>query len=503
MHQMMHSFVGKTAPDWVLEGVRSGLIPAFCLFRHNNVESPAQLRELNLSLWRAAQEAGLPPPIIGIDQEGGQLVAVTGGATELPGNMALAATRDPALAEAAGRLLGRELLAMGVNLNFAPSLDVNINPANPVIGARSFGDDPALVAEMGVAMLCGLQAEGVIAAAKHFPGHGDTATDSHWAMPSLPHSRERVERVELAPFRAAVQAGVEAVLTAHVCLDALDAARPATLSPVVLTGLLREQMAFQGLIITDAMDMYAVAQFGALPSVTGAIDAGADLILLGHLPDQMGLNQATRTRVNAASLARIRAARERLPRELPPLSIVGCEAHRQLERTIAERSITRVKGDPVLRLGPDDLIVVITPEPRDLTPADTSSSVHIELADAIRARHAQVRALQLCHDASDADIAALREACRGASVVIFGVVDAAKDPVQQALAGALRQDGHRLTIIAMRTPYDLGALPFVETYVCTYSIRAASMWAVARVLFGEIGAAGKLPCVIPGIAVDA
>ncbi|MCC7210020.1 MAG: glycoside hydrolase family 3 protein [Anaerolineae bacterium] len=502
-HQMMHSFVGKEAPDWALDGVRSGRIPGFCLFRHNNVDSPAQLREMNLSLWRAALDGGLPPPLIGIDQEGGQLVAVTGGATELPGNMALAATRDPALAEAAGRILGRELLAMGVNLNFAPSLDVNINPANPVIGVRSFGDDPALVAEMGVALLCGMQAEGVIAAAKHFPGHGDTAADSHYAAPSLPHSRERIEQVELAPFRAAIRAGVGALLTAHVRLDALDAARPATLSPAVLGGLLRGEMGFSGLIITDAMDMHAVAQFGALQSVSGAMDAGADLILLGHLPDQMALSRATHARIHAAALARIRAARERLPRHMPPLSVVGCDAHRRIERAIAERSITRVKGDPLLRPGPDDVIAVVTPEPRDLTPADTSSSVQIALADAIRARHPHVHALQLCHDAGDADIAALRDACRGASIVVVGAIDAARDPAQRAFVDAIRQDGARMVIISMRTPYDLAALPFVETYLCTYSIRAASMWAVARVLFGDIDAAGKLPCRIPGIALDA
>ncbi|CAG1773069.1 partial Beta-hexosaminidase A, partial [uncultured bacterium] len=187
MIQLMHSFRGTTLPEAVREAVRRGEIAAFCLFNFN-VVSPAQLRELTLALYAAAAEGGLPPPIIGMDQEGGQLIAVSEGTTELPGNMALGATRSPELAEQAGRVLGRELLAMGVNMNFAPSLDINNNPANPAIGIRSFGDDPNLVSVLGRALIRGIQAEGVIATAKHFPGMGDIESDSHFALPVVPHS---------------------------------------------------------------------------------------------------------------------------------------------------------------------------------------------------------------------------------------------------------------------------------------------------------------------------
>jgi beta-N-acetylhexosaminidase len=499
MHQLMHSFLGTTAPTEILDAVRRGDIPAFCLFKYSNVESPAQLRELCLSLHKAAEEGGFPPPIIGIDQEGGQLIAISGGATELPGNMALGATRDPQLAQQAGRVLGRELLAMGINMNFAPSLDVNINPENPVIGVRSFGDDPNLVAEMGAAQIRGMQAEGLMATAKHFPGHGDVAIDTHDTAPVIMHTMERVDAVELLPFRVALKAGVAAVMTAHIQFNALDMTQPATLSNAILGGLLRGEMGYEGLIITDAMDMHAVAQFGALKSVTAALQAGADLVLLGHLPDQMTLNQQTRAVVRPEAVARIQAAREASPRTLPSLDVVGCEEHQRIAQTIAERSITLVRGNKNLPLRLDGQIAVVNAAPTDLTPADTSSQVQIKLADAIRKRHNNVLSLEMPREASISVINSLLEQCSGASQIIVGTIDAYRDSAQQNFVRALQQRGHQPIVVAMRTPYDLMSFPEVTTYLCTYSIRSVSMEAVARVLFGEITATGQLPCKIPGI----
>lgn len=502
MQQLMHSFYGTTAPPEILDAVRQGKIGAFCLFAHMNVESPEQLRALNLSLIAAAESGGLPPPILGIDQEGGQLMAVAKGATELPGNMALGATRSPELAYKAGVVLARELLAMGVNLNFAPSLDVNINSSNPVIGIRSFGDDPALVAALGVASLQGMQAEGLIATAKHFPGHGDTMVDSHHSVPVVSHSLTRMQQVELLPFRAAIDAGVKAVMSAHVLFSELDKATPATLSSAILTGLLRREMAFEGLILTDAMDMYAVAHLGTLPSVQAAIEAGADLVLLAHLPDQLALMRQTAPLENAASVARIMQARQQIPRDLPSLDVVGCAEHQQIAQQIADHSITLVRDAGCLPLRPaeDDLIAVITPTPRDLTPADTSSAVKIQLADAVRRRHARVLALELSHQNQDDTLRSALEACADAAVIIVGTINAENDPMQAEFVRALLARGQQPIVVAMRTPYDLVAFPEVKTYLCAYGIRAVTTEAIARVLFGEIPARGKLPCAIPGIA---
>jgi len=496
----MHSFDGFTAPPEILDAVHRGKIASICLFSGKNVSSPEQVRALSLSLRKAALGNQLPPPLIGIDQEGGQLIAITGGATELPGNMALGATRSPALAEQAGRLTARELLAMGINLNFAPSLDVNVNPANPVIGIRSFGDDPTLVADLGVALIRGLQGEGVLATAKHFPGHGDTATDTHYNLPVVPHSLERIEAVELAPFRAAIEAGVDAVMAAHVLFPSLDNEHAATMSARVLDGFLRAELGFQGLIITDAMDMYAVAQFGAEVSITGALGAGVDLVLMGHLPDQMGLHQRLSHLARAESLRRIQAAREKSPAELPPLDVVGCAEHRALAQEIADRSITLVRGDLPLRFTPDMSIAVITPTPADLTPADTSSAVEIQLAAAIARRHRNVQAFQLPPNASDRQVAEIVQAVEHADVVVVGTINAVQDPAQANLVQSLYRRNHAPIVVALRTPYDLTVFPMITTYLCAYGIRPVTMEAVAKVLFGEIEATGVLPCAIPGIS---
>lgn len=505
MLRLMHTFEGQTIPPEILAAVRAGKVGAFCLFGGKNIQSPAHLRELSDTLRAAAAEGGLPPPLIGIDQEGGQLMAVTGGGvTELPGNMALGATRSPQLARAAGRVLGRELLAMGVNLDFVPCLDVNINPANPVVGTRSFGDDPALVAELGVALITGIQGEGVLASAKHFPGHGDTNADSHFEAPVVEHGRERIEAVELRPFRAAIAAGVGAIMSGHVVYPEFDAAAPATLSRAILTDLLRGELGFDGLVLTDAMDMAAALRGGVLSSVRAALQAGVDLVMLAHLPGQMALDAAVADLHDPASEARILRAREAAPRDLPPFALLGQAEHREIAQEIADQSITLVRNGGQLPLQPaaSETVVVITPKPANLTPADTSASVHLALADAIRARHSRTIALELPRSASSADLAGILEASRGAAHIIVGTINVGDDPAQANLIEALRERGDRPVVVSLRTPYDLAAFPGVETYLCTYSIRPVSMEAAARVLFGELPARGTLPCAIPGLAAS-
>lgn len=501
MIQLMHSFKGAVPPEAILDAVRRGEIAAFCLFNFN-VVSPAQLRELTQALYDAAAEGGFPPPIIGIDQEGGQLIAVDEGATELPGNMALGATRSPELAEQAGRVLGRELLAMGVNMNFAPSLDINNNPANPAIGIRSFGDNPELVSELGRAVIRGVQAEGVIATAKHFPGMGDIESDSHFALPVVAHSLERMRAVELVPFRDAVAAGVDAIMTGHIVFTALDN-RAATLSPAVLTGLLRQELGFDGLLVTDAMDMNAVAREGTLPSLEAALRAGNDLALLGHIPDQLSLIPKLAHLLNPESVARIQRARQRLPRQLPPLSVVGSSEHRQIAQAIADRATTVVRDNGRLPLvaNPEDRVVVVTVKTADLTPADTSSRVRVGLASAISRRQPRAEALEIPMHADETTVRAALRFLEDADTIIIGTTAAERDAGQTALIRALCERGQQPIVVSLRTPYDCIAFPMVQTYLCAYSIRAVSIEAVARVLFGEIEAQGTLPVALPGLRV--
>jgi beta-N-acetylhexosaminidase len=248
--------------------------------------------------------------------------------------------------------------------------------------------------------------------------------------------------------------------------------------------------------------MYAVAREGMLPSVTAALDAGADLVLLAHLADQLTLTDMIADRVRPEAAARIDAARRRVPRTLPPLDVVGCAEHRQIAQEIADASITLVRDDGLLPLrpAPEATIAVITPEPVDLTPADTSSAVTIRLTDALRRRHPRVLDYQLRHKADDAEISALLDNCRDADYIVVGTINAEVDSPQAQLVNALLARGQQPIVAALRTPYDVLAFSEVPVYLCAYGIRDSSTEAVAKVLFGEIVPGGVLPCAMPGAA---
>ncbi|MCD7765887.1 MAG: beta-N-acetylhexosaminidase [Lachnospiraceae bacterium] len=219
-----------------------------------------------------------------IDQEGGEIIRLKEDAANIPGAMALAATGDPENAYLAGRITGRQLKRLGINFDLAPVLDVNCNPANPVIGVRSYGADPKQAAVYGNAMMCGLLKEGVLACGKHFPGHGDTALDSHLALPRVDKPVEELQKTELYPFREAVKAGIPAVMSAHILFPTLEPEEvPATMSRRILTGLLREEMGFEGLILSDCMEMGAIKEYyGTTEGILRAFEAGVDLVLVSH-----------------------------------------------------------------------------------------------------------------------------------------------------------------------------------------------------------------------------
>jgi beta-N-acetylhexosaminidase len=269
-------FTGTTAPDWLLRRLGEGLASVGLFGR--NIASPDQLAALTAQLRVERDDV-----LVAIDEEGGDVTRLevrTG--SSFPGNHALGAVDDVALTEAVARELGRRLAACGVNLNWAPSADVNSNPANPVIGVRSFGADTDLVARHTAAYVTGLQAAGVAACTKHFPGHGDTAVDSHHALPRIDADLSVLQSRELVPFRAAIAAGSRAVMSAHILVPALDPDRPATLSRRILTGLLREELGYDGLIVTDGMEMQAIAAtYGIERGSVLAIAAGADAICVG------------------------------------------------------------------------------------------------------------------------------------------------------------------------------------------------------------------------------
>ena len=269
-------FPGTTAPDWLLRRLGEGLASVGLFGR--NIASPPQLAALTAQL-RAERDDVL----VAIDEEGGDVTRLeVRSGSSFPGNHALGAIDDVQLTREVAHELGHRLRVCGVNLNWAPSADVNSNPANPVIGVRSFGADPELVARHTAAYVTGLQSAGVAACTKHFPGHGDTAVDSHHALPRIDASRSVVLDRELAPFRAAIAAGTRAVMSAHILIPSLDPDHPATLSHPVLTDLLRGELGYTGLIVTDGMEMQAIAgTYGIERGSVLAIAAGADAICVG------------------------------------------------------------------------------------------------------------------------------------------------------------------------------------------------------------------------------
>jgi beta-N-acetylhexosaminidase len=274
-------FQGTSPSAEVLELVRRGVYGVILFAR--NIESAGQVAELSASLKRAAGR----PLLVTVDQEGGRVARLRArhGFTELPPMRALGQADDPAVAFEVGALLGRELRAVGIDQDYAPVVDVDTNPRNPVIGDRSLGRDPARVGQMGAALARGIQSSGVAACAKHFPGHGDTSQDSHTGLPRLSHPLARLEAVELPPFRALARAGVASVMTAHVVFEALDPERPATISPRVMQ-LLRAWCGFDGPALSDDLEMAAVASHFPLEmAVPGALSAGVDGLLVCHRAD--------------------------------------------------------------------------------------------------------------------------------------------------------------------------------------------------------------------------
>jgi beta-N-acetylhexosaminidase len=514
--KLMLAFEGTHPSPDILAALQRRHVGGVTLFRALNVVDPPQVRALTAELQRAAAASGQPPLLVAADQEGGQLLAIGQGTAPLPGNMALGAAGSVELAYEAGRAIGLELAAMGVNVNYAPVCDVNTRPDNPSVGVRSFGEDPARVARLAAAMASGIQSAGVAATAKHFPGGGDAAVDPHHGVPTLPHDRARLDRVELPPFAQAIQAGVRLVMTAHVALPALNAGLdlPATLSRPLLHDLLRGEMGFEGVVVSDALDMGAIAQGAAqIIDVLAAALAGVDLLLLSaELSREDVVFQGLRHAVGRGlippetlfiSAGRILALKDWLAKqEQPDLSVVGSPPHRALAGRIAERSITLVRdqaGRLPLRHAPEARLAVVLPRPADLTPADTSSYVKPCLAEMLRRGHPRVDEFVVAHHPDREEIAAVRERVRGYDVVIAGTLGARPGSAQAALVNALLEDGAPLVAVALRTPFDLAAFPGAPTYVCTYSLLEPSMQALAKALWGHIPFRGRLPVAIPGL----
>ena len=439
-----------------------------------------------------------------------------GGATDFPPLMAVGATGDTSLAYEMGRITAIEARAIGVHVPFAPVLDVNNNPDNPIINVRSFGADPQEVSRMGIAFMQGIQDHGAIATGKHFPGHGDTDTDSHQALPVIRHDRIRMDSVELHPFQEAVDAGIGGIMTAHISVSSLNGGllEPSTLSSAVLTGLLREDMGFDGLIFTDAMDMSAIARtYRAGEAAVRAIEAGADVILMPPSVEQAidGIVEAVNSeRLSEArideSVMRILEAKQNLKLDTDRFvaidnlgSLVGIPAHTSVADIIAERSITLLKNDrdllPLLGTRSASVMSVTFRRESDLLAGRYFNT-------ALRQTYPRLSTVTLNADSDDSEYASvLRRASRQALVVVgtyssyAGVVNG-QDDVSEFI-NQLSRLGVPHIVVSFGNPYLISGFPDTQAYMLAWSGSEASQRAAARALFGGFAIAGEAPTSIP------
>ena len=514
-YKLMLAFDGAEPPAHIRKWLAERNTGGFSLFRHANVVSPGQVRMLTAELQSLAAQSGQRPLLIAVDQEGGQLNALGEEMTQFAGNMALGAARDAELARRVGQAVGRELAAVGVNINYAPNCDINTNPKNPACGARSFADDPALAAEMAAALVTGMQAEGVAATIKHFPGKGEAKVDSHYQMPLIDHSRERLEAMVLRPFQSAINAGAKLVMTGHFAIPSIaeNPHIPATLSRAVMHDLVRHELGFEGVTITDALDMGAITQgAGQIIDVIAAVRAEVDLMLLMLDPAvaeriyaglQLGYTrELVRDTHLIHSLERVYALKAWAAQfKQPSLDVVACAEHQQLAQELADRSVTLVRNDAgllPLRLNADARIGVMMPKPKHLTPADTSEHITPTLGMAVRAHHPHVDEIITTHSPTDHEIAALRQKAAQYDLLIVGTISASMNPAQAAMVNALLALDVPMITVALRTPYDISVYPDAKTHLCTYSILPPSMTALAKALWGDIPTQGKLPVTIAG-----
>ena len=492
--KMLAGFEGTEVTEELRQAVKEHKIGNIILFQRNIVTTE-QTRALCSALRELIEEETGLPPFIAVDQEGGVVSRMPADGTVTPSAMALAATGDAQNAYVAGRVIGRELAALGINLNLAPVLDVNSNVHNPVIGARSFGDDPAFVAACGTAMIRGIQESGVLACAKHFPGHGDTVVDSHLGLPSVGKSLGELESCELIPFRAAVEAGVGAVMTSHILFPKIvgDDCVPATLSRRIITDLLREQYGFAGLVISDCMMMDAIAKdYGTVPSCAEASRIGVDLICVSHSPALAGegckaIRESVPMDALEASVARIVAQKQHLP-ALGSASVVGCEEHRRAIHALREASLTQL-GARMPALGDNPLFVgcclyqasrVSNPQARE-----------ISFPKWMQARFggtARVTAI----DPDPAEIAEVIGLAQSCSCIVLNTYHGHLRPGQMKLMRALGELNAPMVCVALRDPYDLADLPARACGLAAYEYSQDSLETVAKALRGELKPQGRL-----------
>ncbi|MFH8572786.1 glycoside hydrolase family 3 protein [Streptomyces sp. NPDC017993] len=485
----------------------------------HNTRDPHQIADLSNGIQKAAAAQRVPLPLlISTDQEHGIVARIGAPATLFPGAMALGASGSREDAGAAARIAGEELFAMGVRQDYAPDADVNVNAANPVIGVRSFGADPQAVARMVAAEVKGYQAGGVAACAKHFPGHGDTDTDSHVGLPYIHHTAEEWERLDAPPFTAAIAAGIDSIMTAHIVVPAFDPSEdPATLSRPILTGILRERLGYDGVVVTDSLGMEGVrVKYGDARVPVLALKAGVDQLLnppdlaVAHGAVLKALKDGELTeRELDIKLLRILLLKEKRGLFADPYTthaavdrVVGTRGHLTTADRIADRTTTLLHNEggvlPLSRRRERSVLVVgadaAAPSGTGGPPTKVLATALTELGFTATALPTGMTPTQ---ELIDQAVAALGE--RDAVVVATYNVTASSS--QRQLVSALLATGKPVVQLAVRNPYDIAQLAGVKAGLASYSWTDVELRAAARVIAGRAKPGGKLP--VPVMRADA
>ncbi len=471
-----------------------------------NIENVGQVANLVEDIQQHAVKSGGIPLFVGIDQEGGRVCRITEGVTVFPGNMALGATGNTELARQSASVMAKELRIMGINMNFAPVVDVNNNPNNPVIGVRSFGSSPEDVARLGTAMVDAYQEQGVLASAKHFPGHGDTDIDSHVALPIIPHDIKRLQSVELPPFKAMVEVGVPAVMTAHVLAPAITQSDelPATLSPEALK-YLRQDMGFDGLIVSDSLGMGAITQkWGLEEAALQCFLAGADILLFGA--DEMNgprtQEQVYQTLLKAAQSGQISSERldqsvrrilnaklkygildDPLPRQ-DKMDELAAPENLAVAEQVARESITLVR----------DIKHVLPFSGRQTVPIIWPQEVEETLAPLLE-KCPCLKPYLVPLEPTETELQQLTAEFRDYPTLVVGTYNLYRNTEWAKLVQSLGQE--RVLALAMGSPYDLMQIPQVSGYVAAYSDKPVTVRALGKLLRGDLSPQGHLPVELP------
>lgn len=472
-----------------------------------NVKESLQLSKLNNTIQDLMEKHNNVPAFIGIDQEGGMVTRLFNGATYFPGNMAVASGIPCEEAYELGAAIGGELHNVGVNMNFAPVLDVNNNPENPVIGVRSYGDIPEKVAQYGKNLFKGLQSENILSTGKHFPGHGNTNVDSHLGIPIISSSLKELKQVELVPFINAIDNGIDGIMTSHILFSDIEKNKlPATLSKTIITGLLKKELGFKGLVVTDCMEMKAIFDnYGIEDAVVNALNAGVDLLCISHTREiQIRAFNAIKKAVSDGIIsmeilnsAVIKILYYKKKYEMynwrnlsGKINDEDLLRHKKLATTISEKSITLIKDKKKLLPLKSDGLISISP----IAMATSIADDEIEKSNLGSVIKSEIGGRFITYNPLDIDVEDIILKVIDKKTIVFGSYNMNLSTLQKTLLDRLVSTGKDIVLVALRNPYDISDyIDKISTILCAYEYTRLSISSLIKVLRGEIVPRGTLP----------